>query len=239
MSALRELQTRFLDGLFLNDPAILTAVAGENRFQVYRNNAFLILADTLKNIFPAVCALVDEKFFRYAANEFIKTNPPASGDLSGYGESFPAFLGSFEPLLAHPYMADVARLEWLRHCLYTAPESSPLNPAKLANLDDSAAETLALKLRPCVGLLRSDWPVDRIWNATKGAALPDINTGPMWILVVRRGEELEHRPLTERQFTFLSACAQGKTLPAALSEADFDQPQEELFYLLSLEIFGD
>ena len=46
------------------------------RLQVYRNNTFSSLTAALKDSFPVVCQLVDERFFGYAAQEYIRDHPP-------------------------------------------------------------------------------------------------------------------------------------------------------------------
>ena len=59
----------------------------DGRLQVYRNNTFSSLTAALKDSFPVVCQLVDERFFGYAAQEYIRTNPPATSASSSPASS--------------------------------------------------------------------------------------------------------------------------------------------------------
>ena len=82
------------------------------RMRIYQNNTRASLTSTLMTVFPVTVRMVDERFFRYAANEFIRENPPAEPRLVRYGSSFPAFLRTFKGLEELPYVAETARLEW-------------------------------------------------------------------------------------------------------------------------------
>src|SRR5689334_25369057 len=106
MRPLPELQTVFRQALLGEDPgarASLRALVGaddplvEERIEVYRNNVFASLTDVLKETFPAVCRLVDERFFSYAAHQFILAAPPSRPCLREHGSAFPDFLAGFPP----------------------------------------------------------------------------------------------------------------------------------------------
>ncbi len=76
---------------------------------------------------PSIERLVGEDFFKGAASLFIGASSSHPRPvLIEYGEAFPAFLESFEPARGLPYLADVARLEWLRHAAYHAADRVPL-----------------------------------------------------------------------------------------------------------------
>ncbi len=85
-----------------------------HRFAVYRNNVTSALSDVLADSFPVTQQLVGEEFFRAMARIFLRGSPPPSPILTAYGEGFPAFVADFAPARTVPFLADVARLEWLR-----------------------------------------------------------------------------------------------------------------------------
>src|SRR5215471_6617276 len=118
MLPLRDLQDAMTVSVLRSADAPLAAlvradgIAFDGRLKVYRNNTFSSLTAALKDSFPVVCQLVDERFFGYAAQEYIRTHPPRAPRLAEYGEDFADFLAGFEPARRLPYLSDVARLEW-------------------------------------------------------------------------------------------------------------------------------
>src|SRR4029450_8564106 len=111
---LRELQGAMAASVLRNTDAPPAAVrppdgiAFEGRLQVYRNNTFSSLTAALKDSFPVVCRLVDERFFGYAAQEYIRIHPPRAPRLAEYGADFAGFLDGFEPVHHLAYLPDVA-----------------------------------------------------------------------------------------------------------------------------------
>ena len=65
------------------------------RFSIYRNNMFLSLTSHLRTIFPVTVRLGDDRFFAYAADQFILREPPMEARLAVYGAAFPRFLSHF------------------------------------------------------------------------------------------------------------------------------------------------
>ncbi len=118
MPALRDLQSAFLRAMLGPDePQLLEALVGDGllptvRLQMYRHHVLTSLTEVLQVTFPVICRLVDERFFRYAADAYIRQSPPEAPCLFEYGAHFPAFLATFPPCRALVYLADVARLEW-------------------------------------------------------------------------------------------------------------------------------
>ena len=115
MLPLPKLQTAFRLALLGGDAGARSAFralvdagdpAAEERIEVYRNNVFASLTDVLEETFPVICRLVDERFFSYAAHEFILAHPPDRPCLSEYGSGFADFLESFPPCRELPSRSD-------------------------------------------------------------------------------------------------------------------------------------
>ncbi|MBM3487112.1 MAG: DUF2063 domain-containing protein [Alphaproteobacteria bacterium] len=126
-------------------PGALDA-ASARRFDIHRNNVYASLVEALRTRFPVVERLVGPSFFPAMAASFIDDHPPRSPVLIEYGALMPTFIATFSPAADIPYLADVARLEWLRHAAYHAAEAEPLDPATLADLPESAVGGLRLAL---------------------------------------------------------------------------------------------
>jgi Putative DNA-binding domain len=231
---LDEAQEGALAGLVADGPA---------RIAVHRNTLFASLTEVLRDTFPAVCRLVDERFFAYAAHEFIRRHPPGRAVLAEYGDAFADFLAQFPPCRELAYLADVARLEWLMRRAATAPDTAPLAAAALAGIAPEDTPRLRLELHPALGFLASPWPVDRIWRANRrGAEAPaaslDLRQGGILLEVSRQGGEVLMRPLDDALFAFRHALAQGLTLEQAASAALVADPAFDLSRTLA-ELFAE
>lgn len=223
MPALHELQTAFLHSMFGADAAtLLTTVAGdglapEARVQIYRHHVLTTLTDALQATFPVICRLVDERFFRYAADAYLRQQPPEAPCLFEYGQHFPAFLAEFPPCRHLAYLADVARLEWALNAGLHAETVTPLDPAELGTVAGDDVARVVLRFEPSVTLLTSPWPIDAIWHAHQAdeAEPVDLDTGGVCLEIRRWDEEAGFRRLEPTVGLFRGLLAAGQPLGAA------------------------
>jgi len=222
---LRDLQRSFRVALLASDAAALApllledGMSHESRLDVYRNNIRGSLSVVLAETFPAVRRLVDARFFDYAAQTFIRTLPPESPCLHGYGAAFPDFLAEFPPCRELVYLTDVARLEWLLHDAAFAAKVPPLGAAALASVTAEETPALKLRLHPSLGLLESPWPIDRIWEAnrpeTGSAETIDLAEGGVRLEAARRAGTVVLRRLDAPAFAFRRGLLEGSALETA------------------------
>ena len=161
--SLGEIQAQFLRAMLETrepPPGLIRA----QRFSVHRNNLHASLIDALRALYPVIERLVGEDFFVAAAGLFAAAHPPRTPVLIEYGEGFAAFLEDFEPARGLPYLADVARLEWLRHAAYHAADQVPLTAASLAGVPPERAGGLTFAFHPSAGLIASPYPIVGIWE---------------------------------------------------------------------------
>ncbi|HEU4440288.1 MAG TPA: DNA-binding domain-containing protein [Methylomirabilota bacterium] len=234
MPALREVQARFAESLLAgDDPTLLDLVDGDGldpraRLAVYRHHVLTTLTATLEQAYPVVCWLVDERFFAFAADAFIKRHPPAGPCLAEYGAGFPDFLAGFPACAGLPYLPDTARLEWAVHVAAQQTGRPPLDRARLTAVDPSDMAQLRFVPDPGVALLASPWPIDRIWRAYREeGALPDLGGRGVCLQVRTAGENVAIRALEPGTYVFRDALARGLTLGEATaltleSHASFD-----------------
>ena len=229
MPALHELQAAFLRAMFgPEEPELLEAVVGDgllpaDRLQIYRHHVLTSLTDTLQTTFPVICRLVDERFFRYAADAYIRQYPPEAPCLFEYGAHFPAFLAAFPPCRHLEYLADVARLEWAVHAAWHAEVRAPLDPAALGGLAPHDVARLVFQFDPSVTLLDSPWPIDQIWRvhqADEGVSTPvDLDAGGVSLEIRRWEDDVVFRRLDPVIHTFRTTLAAGHALARAAEAA--------------------
>lgn len=237
MLSLRKLQQQVAAEIFASVDSAVGHYARPNgltsaqRVRVYRNNVFASLTDALRACYPVVERLVGKAFFGFAAEGYIQRYPSRSGNLHEFGSQFPAFLQNLPALAAFPYMTDIAHLEWACQEVCHAGEAPPLDIARLATVPESSYGNLKLHLNEANRLLRSNYPILRIWQVNQpgyaGDPVVDLAEGGVKVLVTRRNYVIDITPLEEGEYTFLKALAKGCTLSQACElalarEATFD-----------------
>jgi len=232
MSTLLELQMQLSQAVLGGDTAeIGAAVRGDGldpaaRIGIYRNHAFATLGASLQGTFPVICRLVDERFFAYAAHEYLREHPPHSRCLVEYGADFADFLADFEPCKALPYLADVARFEWALNIAASVREAAPLPPQVLAEVPTNEAACVALRLQPSLSYVSSPWPIDAIWQANQEneVSAVDLASGGARLEIRRADDGVAWRRLDAATFAFRTALADGLVLAAAMAGATLQDP---------------
>jgi hypothetical protein len=220
MPSLRELQRGFAARM------LDTASAPTDAIAIYRNAVLANYRNALAATFPVARALTGPPFFAAAADAFALAQPSASGDLNGYGAEFPAFLAAYPPARELPYLADVARLEWAVDDAHRATDGGGDAERTLAVLAAVAADKVAslrLVLDPSCRLLRSPYPLLRIWQLHQPGDTADPNvafdTGADHLLVRRTGGAIVIERLPAGDHAWLRALRDGADLEHALDAA--------------------
>lgn len=234
---LHRLQAEFIASLTLRQDVLPRGVASHvspspsRRFGVHRNTIVVGLIDTLQARHPAVVRLVGEEFFRATARLYVAEDVPRSPALLEYGGGFPDFLARFEPARGLPYLADIARLEWLRHRAYHAADAEPMPPAMLAQVPAERIGDVMFQLHPSAATLASDYPVLSIWETNVADAVvrpigPDLPGEA--VLVVRPALEVLVMRLSPGGVAFIEEIASGGSLAAAAGRAEAASPDFDL-----------
>ncbi len=192
----------------------------KQRFDVYRNNVFSSLVQALEEGFPVVKRLVGAEFFRGVASCYVQQVMPVSPVIMIYGKSFPDFLEGFAPAEALPYLADIARLEWLYSESFHAKDEKLVS---MASVFEAAREQLAqvvFGFHPACRMLTSPYAILSLWQSHQGGisdediVLPEIDMSEE-VLITRPGLVVELRWLTLGGAHFIQLLQQGKTLGEA------------------------
>jgi hypothetical protein len=233
MPTLGELQGMFGRALLGGDeqPAAAQVLGDglppESRLAIYRHHVFTTLTAALRSTYPVICRLVDERFFGYAADQYIRSHLPSGPCLTEYGASFPEFLAEFEPCRSLAYLPDVARLEWALHSAIHAEEPAPLDAAALRMLAADELPRLRFRLDPSLTLLTSRWPIDGIWRANQPDADPaitvDLAAGGVWLEVRRIDEDAIVHRLDPATHGFRRALQDGRALEEAAGALEHEE----------------
>jgi len=258
---LAELQRGFAAGLLAgkrppaapaSEQAPLDALIDVGRFpaaqllQIYRNNFFISLGEALRDCYPVVAALLGDGYFRQLARHYVAERPSRSGNLQDYGADLADFIAADPGLADYRFVADVARLEWARQVALHAADTAPIARARLDAIPGDAYAGLRFSLQPAATLLRSDYPLWRIWRAHQADAdgqvvqprdmqprdmqpramqQIDLAAGGEFALVYREDLQVVARQLDAPGYRFLHALGAGETLADAAAAALDSDPQ--------------
>jgi hypothetical protein len=229
MLSLRELQWHFGAALFDSAPeAIMPWICGdgldvESRIRIYRNSLHQGFLKALALEFPVIQRLVGKDYFHQLALAFQANHPSRSGNLHHIGQHFPQFLVTLLGGTRYNYLADVAALEWAYLVSVGALEATPLDPSVLLKFSPGTFSELRFTLHPACQLVRSDYPVLRIWQVNQSEVaeteIIDLDSGPDQILVRRGAEQVELHRIPRGDFALLTALANEATLGDAFDAA--------------------
>jgi hypothetical protein len=228
MLSLAELQAAFKQALLQDDDTVASAICGDGltpqaRLAMYRHHVLTTLTDVLKTTYPVVCRLVDERFFAYAADCYLRQQPPVGPCLFEYGASFAHFLATFPPCRELVYLPDVARLEWALHVAGFAADAVPLDLECLRSLTPDELTDLQFVLAPSVSYVSSPWPIDHIWFANQpgadASATVHLDSHAADLEVCRIDDQVRFHSLETSTFAFRSALSEHQTLEQAYEAA--------------------
>jgi hypothetical protein len=216
------LQESFSKWLFNGEPAILGHVTNPDRLALYRGNLSATWNKALGAAFPVIRQLLGDDFFAALTRAYGMAHPSDNADLNRFGATFAAFLASFEHVADHPYLPDMARLEWLLHRAHYAPDGPALDAGALAALSPDEFEAARFAPHPACALFASEWAVIPLWQAhQEGSAIafPPQLAAPGAAAIVRPRFKTELVPLTAASHAALQTLAGGATMGEALDAA--------------------
>ena len=176
MLPLRELQARFLRSIATApehgfDPVLLELVEGRGRLGcterlgVYAEMYRARLLDVLRDDFPRVAAVLGGDRFTALAGAYLERHPSTDPSVRWVGTDFADFLAECGPVNEHPFLADLARLEWTRLAVFDAADAVPLRLEALRAIPPSKWPRLTFHPVPALRVLRCAWPVHELWAA--------------------------------------------------------------------------
>ena len=225
------LQQTFGAALFdsAHDAALSPLLKGDpRRVGIYRGNLHAHWTRALASAYPVLRQLVGGEFFDALARVYGREHPAVDPDLNRFGAALPDFLAGFTPAADHPYLPDVARLEWCVHEAWFASDvATPA--ATLAGLAPDAFEAARAVLHPSLRLHASPWATVALWRAHQagGPDFPDDLHARTHALVLRPRFDVTVEVIDAADHAALACLARGDTFGVALDTAfdvdgDFD-----------------
>lgn len=237
MRMLEDFQRAFADAVRKNasPPDSILGADAAARMDVYRRSYRANLTNALRLSYPATDRLAGRILFDEMAALFVAGEAPATGNLNIYGGGFAQFVAQHAGSGRRPYLGDVARLDWAVNHAMNAADAEPLDDARLALLEKTAEYGTRFLPHPSVSLLRSDYPVDVIWdNVLHQNIHPEhVTAAPVWLLVMREADDsIKFLSLAAGAWDFVASLCAGDALGDALGAAQGVDTRQVLGRLL-------
>lgn len=196
-------------------------------FAVYRNTAARGTIEALRATYATVNELLGDDGFTHAALEFRAETPPAGPVLSDYGRSFPEFLARQSWTSELPYLADVAKLDWLWLESFLAGEADAT--------PRSYGVQSQLVLHPAARFAWLATPALTIWNAHRQPGGFD-ELEPEWreegALFTRPGLTVRAEAIDPACHRLLLSCVTPARIDECVAAVAEDFPQSDVPSLL-------
>lgn len=211
-------------------------IAPAARLRIYRHANLAIHVDALATSFPTLQRLLGAECFDGLATRHAAYRGHRNGNLQDYGTDFADFLADQPETAAWPWLADVAKLEWLRQQVALAADEAAADAwALLAAFAGAGHDP---RLRPCVRVLSSASAVLDLWRY--GQAADDTGhdaafdpAAPQNVLLWREGGQVAMCEIAAAQAAFVCALLREVSLDRALEAARSADPQAAPEMLLS------
>lgn len=208
--------------------------------QVYQNNLLATATRALSVSYPVIEQLLGHVAMTVLTRMLLKTSRPATGDWADWGGNLKELLLTTSLIDEHPYLPDMAQLEWFFH---SASRSThvPLIEASLSRLADTPVERIGFSLAESVYVMASDFPVDSIWRAHQQAneSFPldtdalarelQQHQGRCHLIIHRNGNTPVLQRISEPEYHWFCGVQEGNSLGQLLDR----HPQFDLTHWLS------
>lgn len=224
---LRELQSQFSAEILSGENTGVQTLVEQRGFQatqrinVYRNNIFATLTETLSSIFPVSCAMVGEDFFKSMAQIYIRSHTPDSGNVHDFGEHLPSFIESMPELGNYPYLSALAEIDWACHRAFHSASATSLDISSLGDFSPDNYEDLQFEFHPAIHTIKSKFPIFDIWDfaTSNGHAdtIPDINSAGQQVLIHRPKSGVKVVNIEDDLFQMINSLREHETLGATIT----------------------
>lgn len=213
-----------------------TAAIHQKGIEVYRRNLLASAARALEISFPTISQLLGRESMQALAALYYDDYPLTAADWGEWGEHLAIWLSQQEILHDIPYLADVAKLDWLCHSIERseAPENTATS---IAMLDVADSNILQLKPTNHLAVMVSRFPLWEIWQAHHAeqesrAGWLDLANQPLpkcaqqYLLISRELWRASPSVIPQEQYLFFHTLFQGNTLASAITPISNMELQE-------------
>jgi hypothetical protein len=216
-------------------PSLASQLKGDaTRLGIYRANLAGAWRRALASSYPVLRRLMGGEGFDGLARAYGRAHPAQDPDLNRFGAGLPDFLeGAMESGGGDPWLPELARLEWLVHACWYAPDAAETSGggplAGLAGLNPAQFEASRAIAHPSLRLHASSWNTAALWLAhqPEAAEAPPQRPQrrPSRALILRARWQVAVREIGAAEHAALARLIAGESFGAAF-DAAFDIDEE-------------
>jgi hypothetical protein len=205
------------------DPTLLNGIVpggtltSDTALEVYRTGHIVRLTEAMGETFEAVWWVAGDEHYFELAKEFLLTHFSTSYNLSDFGKFFPDFLEKRKPFSDLPFLADLARFEWLFKEVFHLPPHIGLTPEDFQQQPLSG--NLRLAFGPSIRLFRSPYSVYEVWKlrGTTQESLSEKDWNkPQWLLCYKHQQQVYIKHVNEPAYILLNHLNSGASIEESL-----------------------
>lgn len=182
------------------------------RISIYSDAYFARLFEALKIDFEAMYKILGDEDFYDLVLSYLQEQPSTSTSIEEVGAKLPWFIGKFNQTSDVLYLEDLATFEWGLVESFFADDMPSFDQKSLQNLSPSTWEEIKLGIDASIRLLRTHWPVYKIWEARKSFITPEIVPSLSFYLTHRNNYTVQVREINEAEFNALTMAQKGCSL---------------------------
>jgi hypothetical protein len=219
--SLRELQRAFWRGVTVDPSAGPLAViapspalAPVERVGIYAGMYAARVVEALRENFPRTAQVLGAERFDELVRAYLRRHPSTHPSIRYVGRVLPEFLGSSD---VAGFVAELARLEWLRLEVFDAADTPVLRREDLAAVAPDDWGTLRFAPVAALATLRTRWAVHRLWkDETRTSADREPTTLRIW----RDGFAVYQAPMKSDEARALARMTAGEPFADVCEECD-------------------
>jgi len=219
MLELKDLQENFKRHLIKGDSDILPEVistdklSNVDRLAIYGNAYYARLEEALEGDFEAIHTLLGDEAFSDLCRRYIDAYPSRFFTLRWFGQYMSEFLRTTPPYSQHPYLYEMAVLEWRFTDAFDALDTGTFNESDIVKIPPDKWPTMTLTLHPSVSWFTYCWNILPVWKAIKdNEDVPVLKKleKPKVCLVWRQELTTRYRTIDANEALLIKAVEQGK-----------------------------
>lgn len=191
MSELAELQSSFQTFLLSENEHIHQFIVATQkvpvatRLAIYGHAYRARLLEALEHNYPVLALYLGEEAFAALGYEYIDRYPSQYPSIRWFGEALPTFINLSSEYQDHPYLMELALLEWSMTLVFDAADANTFSIEEMASIPPDAWESMKFQTHPSIHRLNLAWNVVAIWQAIiqdETPPEPQKNKKVTWVL---------------------------------------------------------
>ena len=159
-------------------PQLAGGASSRGRLAVYQQAYGARLLAALADNYAVLARAMGDDGFKALGRAYLAAQPSRQASIRWFGHRLPDFmdqdLAADGSLVAHPALADLARLDWAMGIAFDAADAPTLAASALTEVPVATWPGLRLHLHPSVQALGQHWAVAPAWHVLQRAAAAAI-----------------------------------------------------------------